>query len=82
MKRLAETQHAGRLHHGYIAACSICGLRVVHAVSTGEPFAMHGRSFLCARMGAERREVASFMYNGRKYATTAKKLSEYEGAKL
>jgi len=55
MKRLAE-RSPGRLpNRGYLAACAVCGLVVVHAASTGQPFHMHRDSKACADRAAKLR---------------------------
>lgn len=48
MKRLAD--QGRRPHRGYLAPCAVCGLIVVHAHSTREPFHMHRRSQLCRNL--------------------------------
>lgn len=57
MKRFAEKLHPKRPEprRGYVAACKACGLLVVHARSTGEPFHMHRRSRKCAERAAQLR---------------------------
>lgn len=54
MKRLAD-RGEGPIR-GYLAACANCGLVVVHAKKTGEPFHMHRWSKLCEELGKKRRK--------------------------
>jgi len=55
MKRLAERSPGRRPWRGYLAPCKRCGLVVVHAASTGEPFHMHRYSRACAERQAKLR---------------------------
>lgn len=50
MKTLAMLGRKPR--YGYIAPCRVCGARVVHAESTGQPFHMHRFSKKCREAAA------------------------------
>ena len=54
MKRFAERKDGLTPARGYIAPCRVCGLEVVHAYSTNEPFHLHRRSKLCRETAAKR----------------------------
>jgi hypothetical protein len=54
VKRFAERKDGLTPVRGYVAPCRACGLMVVHAYSTDEPFHMHKWSKRCKELAEKR----------------------------